>query len=106
MQEQIDELNRKLDRVLALYEQENWPDRMVLFRELELRDKNGVRIFSSKSDGLSLGFPTGKVGVYGVTPVTQAAGISSPSGGATVDAQSRTAITSIITALHNIGILA
>ena len=45
-----------------------------------------------------------KIGFYGKSAV-QAASISSPSGGATFDSQSRAAINSIITALHNMGII-
>jgi hypothetical protein len=44
------------------------------------------------------------VGFYGVTPVARAAAISSPTGGATIDAEARTAIDAIRTALTNIGI--
>lgn len=48
----------------------------------------------------------GDTGLYGVTPVAQAAKISDPSGGATVDAEARTAINAIIDALEGIGISA
>lgn len=44
------------------------------------------------------------VGFYGVAPVTRAAAITAPSGGATIDAEARTAINSIRTALTNIGV--
>jgi hypothetical protein len=43
-------------------------------------------------------------GLYGVAPVTRAAAITAPTGGATIDAESRTAINAIRTALTNIGI--
>lgn len=46
------------------------------------------------------------IGLYGVTPTTQAAHIEDPSGGATVDSEARTAINSILVALENIGITA
>ena len=45
-------------------------------------------------------------GLYGVTPVAQAAKINDPSGGATVDSEARTAINAIIDALEGIGITA
>lgn len=47
-----------------------------------------------------------KIGFYGATPVIQASAITAPSGGATIDSQARTAIGSLITALHNLGLIA
>ena len=44
------------------------------------------------------------VGLYGVTPVTRAAAIASPTGGVVVDAQARTAIDLIRAALTGIGV--
>ena len=44
------------------------------------------------------------VGMYGVAPVARAGAIAAPSGGVTVDAEARTAINSIRTALTNIGL--
>jgi hypothetical protein len=52
----------------------------------------------------SIGSSGKSVGFYGVTPVARAAAITSPSGGATIDSQSRTAIDAIRVALTNIGI--
>lgn len=46
------------------------------------------------------------VGFLGATPVNRQAFIADPSGGATVDAEARTAITAVITALENYGLLA
>lgn len=48
-----------------------------------------------------------KLGIYdGTTPVIQATKISDPSGGATVDAEARTAVNAIIDALEGIGVSA
>ncbi len=44
------------------------------------------------------------VGLYGVTPVVQASKINDPSGGATQDAEARTAINALIDTLEGIGI--
>lgn len=46
------------------------------------------------------------VGLYTVAPVAQAAHIADPAGGATQDAEARTAINAILVALENIGITA
>jgi hypothetical protein len=46
------------------------------------------------------------LGIHGVTAPAQAAHIADPAGGATVDAEARTAINSILVALENIGVQA
>jgi len=111
MQEQIDELNRKLDRILAIYERENWVDRMVLYRALQLKDKNQLTVLDSGTDGIKVGATSGKVGFYGVTPVIKAGAITSPAGGGSgstdaIDISARTAIGQIKTALQNLGLTA
>jgi hypothetical protein len=47
-----------------------------------------------------------KVGFPGVTPTAQAAHIAAPSGGATVDAEARSAIDAILAALEGKGLVA
>ncbi|MCP5524727.1 MAG: hypothetical protein H7A46_24645 [Verrucomicrobiales bacterium] len=47
-----------------------------------------------------------KVGFHGVTPTAQAAHISDPSGGTTVDAEARAAINVILLALEGKGLVA
>lgn len=46
------------------------------------------------------------LGFFNATPVAKQAFIADPSGGATVDTEARTAITAVITALENYGLLA
>lgn len=46
------------------------------------------------------------IGFFAATPVAKQAFIADPTGGATVDAEARTAITAVITALENYGLLA
>lgn len=46
------------------------------------------------------------LGFYNTTPVAQAANITNPTGGSTIDAEARTAIDSILAALEGIGITA
>ena len=65
--------------------------------------------FGIKKDnvGIQIGSQTTeKIGLYGVTPVVRASAISAPSGGVTQDAEARTAINSIRTALTNLGVTA
>lgn len=46
----------------------------------------------------------GQVGFFGANPVKKQAAITAPSGGATVDSQARTAISTIITTLQTLGL--
>jgi hypothetical protein len=67
--------------------------------------KDGTVISAGSSTGLKIGnATTEKIGFYNVTPVVQAGAITAPSGGATQDAESRTAIGQIKTALTNLGL--
>jgi hypothetical protein len=45
-----------------------------------------------------------QIGFYGVTPVSRAAHIADPSGGAIVDSEARTAINAILVVLENLGL--
>lgn len=79
-------------------------DRYIFHKTIQVLDGRNIQV--GKTTGTKIGTEaTQKVGFYGETPVVQAGAISTPSGGATVDAEARTAITSVITALRNIGII-
>lgn len=69
----------------------NFPSQQIIDKDLVVRGN-----FSTISGG--------KIGLYGKTPTSQQSAISNPSGGATIDNESRTAITAVILALKNIGI--
>jgi hypothetical protein len=49
--------------------------------------------------GITLQCVDDKIGLFGATPIAQPGAISPPAGGAVVDAQARTAITSILSVL-------
>ena len=72
-----------------------YPTQFIDGRNIQLGTATGTQIGTSA---------TQKLGVYGVTPIIQASGITAPSGGTTIDIQARTAINSLITAIKNFGI--
>ena len=78
-------------------------DRIVFPKKIQILDARNIQL--GKTTGTKIGTETTqKIAFYGVTPVVQAGAIGSPSGGGTQDAQARTAIDSIRTALTNMGI--
>jgi len=105
-QEQIDEINRKLDFFLADYYRNNNPTSQIFTKKVFFQ--GGIDLSSST---VSLGATGGAVGLYGVTPVAKASAIASPTApsGAYVQAEAssmKTAVDAIRTALLNIGITA
>lgn len=83
----------------------NNSDRLVLEKLLQILD--GRNIQTGTQTGTMIGTAANqKVGFYGKTPIAQSGAISAPSGGATIDAQARSAIVSIIAVLVNSGLIA
>jgi hypothetical protein len=92
--------------------------RQLIRQELQALFGNGKIIFDQHikfTEGKNLetgtgtgskigGLDTAKVSVYSATPVIRANHINNPTGG-TPDAEARTAINSILTALENFGLL-
>ena len=67
----------------------------------------GKNIVLSASTGTKIGTSTGQlIGFYNATPVDQPATVADPAGGATVDAESRTAINALIDRLQELGLIA
>lgn len=78
-------------------------DRYAFEKNIQILDGRNIQV--AKGTGTTIATETTqKIGFYGKTTV-QASAITPPSGGSTTDAQARTAIDSIITALHNFGII-
>jgi len=79
-------------------------DRTIFKKNTQILDARNIQV--GRKNGTKIGTETSqKIGFYGVTPVIQGTAISGPSGGATQDSQARNAINSIISSLHNIGII-
>lgn len=86
----LEDTAKKLDTFLDLYYKSHYVDKDVYANKVYFR--NDVYL------------PT-KTAFFGSnTPVAKQAAISTPSGGATVDAQARTAINTIITTLSSLGL--
>lgn len=80
-------------------------DRFLFEKHIQLLDARHIQL--GKNNGTKIGTQTTqKLAFYGVTPIVQQSAITAPSGGATIDSQARTAITSLITTIKNIGITA
>lgn len=98
------EFNKMKDDLLqlqSLFFVGDFPDKKVFYKKLVA--DGGLDL---TGDNITLGNSSSVIGLYGVTPVVKASAITSPTGGGTVDSQSRTAINSIITAIKDIGITA
>ena len=82
-------------------------DHFVFSKQIQILD--GRNIQTAKGTGTKIGTEGGatgqKLGFYGVTPIVQRVHIADPTGGTTTDAEARTAINSILTALETLGFL-
>ena len=106
LQQQVDDIQRKLDEFLSEYYRNNNPTSTIFTKKCYF--PGGIDI----SQGvINLGGSGSTIGLYGVTPVVKAGAISAPAtqGGAYVQADVQsivTAVNSIRTALTGIGITA
>jgi len=67
----------------------------------------GDNIAVGTSTGTKIGTATSqKIGFFNATPVVQQTNVADPSGGATQDAEARTAIAAILTRLETLGLFA
>lgn len=106
MEERIAKLERELAEIKAEYYRDNF-SLLQTFR----KEVNFLNTVSIKDTTLALGSTTGtkigatgdKVGFLGATPIVRQGFISSPTGGTTVDTQSRSAINAILACLQAFG---
>jgi hypothetical protein len=80
-------------------------DRFLFSKTQQILDGRNIQL--GRTTGTVIGTATDqKLGFFGKAPVAQQSAISTPGGGATVDTQARSAITSLIAVLHNFGFTA
>ena len=94
-----------LGKVAVQWAQQVFKKRVSFEGDIAIREARDIAL--GTTTGTKIGTATGqKVGFYNATPVVQQGKIGDPSGGATTDAEARTAINSIIDALEALGITA
>ena len=77
-------------------------DKYIFQRLVQFLDGRNIQL--GKTTGTKLGTSSSeKLGLWGTTPVDQPETVSDPSGGGTVDAESRTAIVAIIDRMQELG---
>lgn len=102
---EIELLKQKVEILENLFFSLYKSDRYVFEKKIQLLDGRNVQL--GNTTGTKIGTTTTeKLGFFGKTPIIQVSAISAPSGGATQDAEARTAINSIRTALTNLGLTA
>lgn len=90
--------------VQALLKSFTTKDKYVFEKMLQLLDGKGIQV--GRANGTQFGTAADqKLGFWGVTPVIQPGAIAAPSGGTVVDSQARTALATLLTELHNAGII-
>ena len=105
MEQEILQLKQEVAQLRNIVNYFVFSDRYIFQKDIELNDGRNIQV--ATGTGTRIATATNqKLSVYGVTPVIQASAISAPSGGGTQDAEARTAINSIRTALTNFGITA
>lgn len=110
LQNQVNQLTQQLNNLQANFYKDNFSSDIIFRKNVTFAGSfafgDGTNIPLGATTGTKIGTAsTQKLGFYGATPIVRVSGISAPSGGATVDSQSRTAITSIINALNSLGLI-
>lgn len=100
----LQELNERV-KILESMNMKTFTDRIVFQKKLQMFDAQDMIFGSNKGTRIGTAI-TQKIGFFNATPVVQQAAPVAPSGGATIDTQARTAINTLITDLHNLGLTA
>lgn len=102
---ELEILEQKVKRLEAIVYSLILSDRLYFSKDLQFQDGRNIQL--ATGTGTKIGTGTGqKIGFFNATPVVQQSSISDPAGGATQDAEARTAINSILDVLDNLGLTA
>jgi hypothetical protein len=97
--------DERLARLEGLFQQLLLSDRYFFSKHIQLADSRHIQVGTTYGTQIATS-ATQQLGFFGATPVPQQGAITAPSGGATVDSQARTAISSMITEIKNLGLTA
>ena len=105
MPEEIEQLKRRIEGLEAKLDILFYSDRYVFSRDIQMMDGRNIQL--ATGTGTRIGTAISQLlGFYNVTPVDQPAAVTDPSGGATIDAEARTAIIATIDRLQELGLIA
>ncbi len=105
MSDTTEQFEKRIAKLEAAYAALSLSDRYMIAKNVQIQD--GRSFLFGGTNGTRFGTSADqKISFYGASPVAQHSGISAPAGGSTVDSQARSAVTSLINALHNLGLIA
>ena len=103
--DELQQLKNRIETLEAILGSFIYSDRFIFQRNLQLQDGRNIQLATGTGSKIGTAI-TQKLSFYGVTPVDQPATVTDPSGGLTVDAESRTAINAIIDRIQELGLIA
>ena len=95
-----EEIQKQLDNLVSVYYKTHYIDKDVFSNPVHFYNN----ILFPSSVGTKIGSTGNKIGFLGATPIARQSAITAPTGGATIDAEARTAINSIRSVLTNFGL--
>lgn len=102
LQQQVDNLTKEVETLKKLIFKDNYSDLQVFTKKVQF--KSGVNLDGNTTLGTSIEVTPDKIGFFEAIPVVQQTTFTAPAGGATVDAEARTAIGAIKTIFTNLGL--
>lgn len=109
-QNKIIELENRIKDLEAVIDKFVYQDKYYFYKKAVFPESfqlvSGATIQTDATNGGTFGRATDKIGFLGAAPKVKITAPANPTGGSTIDAEARTAITDINTALKSYGLLA